>query len=48
MDAIEEQMHHNIENGQAIVNTVVARILDPVSLSSFKKKFRFRTLHLHV
>jgi hypothetical protein len=40
MDAAEELMHHNIENGQAIINAVAARILDTVSNSAdFKKKF---------
>jgi hypothetical protein len=39
MDAIEEQMNHNIENGQAIVNELAAKIVDPVSLSGFRRKF---------
>jgi hypothetical protein len=35
MDAIEELMHANIENGQAIINAVAARILDPVSHTGY-------------
>jgi hypothetical protein len=38
MDAAEELMHHNIENGQAIINALAARILDTVSNSGLVLK----------
>jgi hypothetical protein len=35
MDAIEEQMNHNIENDQVIINAVADRVLGMVSHYGF-------------